>query len=273
MTSESSRAQQLEFLMMLLKPLVRFALRHSHSIHDFENISKIAFLAVAEEEILKTTKKVNVSRLSVFTGMYRSEVRRLYKEKPPPPEEPLNILGRVIGQWRHDPRFTTKSREPRVLTYKGPDTEFQSLVESVSKNINSGTVLFELKRRGMLEITPKGLKLLWQMVTFKEDPRGAFGLLASDIEALVSAVEQNILFEQANSNLHVHTEYDNIAIESLSTIRRWLVREGKRFHKRAREFISKYDRDVNPDLPTTSSGGKITVTTFSLTSPNPDIRK
>ena len=265
MEADKYRNIQLDVLRSLMRPFVRFCIRHSHSIQDFTMIAKGVFLTVAEEEIRKSTKKVNVSRLAVMTGMYRDEVTKLYREKVPQPSEPMSILSRVLGQWRQDKRFTTKSGAPRVLTYKGDESEFRDLVETVSKNINHGTVLFELKRLGFAEETPKGLKLLKQLFGFEDDPRTGFELLARDVETMMDAVEENLLAQKDFSNLHIRTEYDNISVKELKTIRKWFIDEGKAFHRKARDFLSKFDRDINPDSKDNSAGTRVVLGSFSWT--------
>lgn len=267
MIDQSSRALEFEALQYLLRPIVRFCVRRSHSIQDFLEAAKAAFVHVAAEELERCEEKVNVSRISVLTGLYRKDVTRIYKDQEVGHAEPQSVLGRVIGQWRHDKSFTNKTGSPRVLTYKGENSEFRRLVQTVSKNINPGTVLFELERMGSVERTPNGVKLVRQMPGFGSDPRKGFELLSQDIQTLVDAVHDNLIAKSRPSNLHIRTEYDNISRKALPEIRRWLIDEGKIFHRRAREYLAKFDKDVNPELDeTVPGGGKVVVNAFSFTS-------
>ncbi len=69
------------------------------------------------------------------------------------------------------------------------------------------------------------------------------------------------------SNLHLRTDFDNIYTSEIIPIRRWLIAEGKAFHKRAREFLSRFDKDLNEDVDETrKAGGKIVLTSFSFSS-------
>lgn len=43
------------------------------------------------------------------------------------------------------------------------------------------------------------------------------------------------------------TEYDNVCLDELPKVKEWLLKEGTKFHKKARDFISKYDLDVTPN--------------------------
>ncbi len=266
MTEDDPRKLEFQAIQFLLKPIVRFCLRRAHSIQDFMEAAKIVFVDVAAEELARGKERVNVSRLSVLTGLYRKDVTRIYKEQQTGVSEPQSVLGRVIGQWRHDKRFINKSGQPRVLSLKGEKSEFRRLVQTISKNINPGTILFELERMGSIERTPNGVKLVRQMPGFGSNPRKGFELLSRDIQTLVDAVQENLLSKVRPSNLHIRTEYDNIAKEHLPEIRRWLIDEGKVFHRKTREYLSRFDKDINPELDeTTLGGGRVVVNAFSFT--------
>jgi hypothetical protein len=67
-------------------------------------------------------------------------------------------------------------------------------------------------------------------------------------------------------NLHIHTEYDNVPTKDLPKIRAWLLDQGKAFHRRAREYLSRFDRDVSRTSSESDSGsGRVIVTAFSWT--------
>ncbi len=265
------RSIQLECLQLLLWPVIRYCMRHSYSYQDFINVAKIIFVRAAEEEIRKSTTKVNVSRISALTGIYRDDVKRIYYEKPEPSAEPLSVLGRIIGQWEQDSRFRNAAGKPRVLSYQGPDSEFHELVSAVSMHLNPGTMVFELQRIGVVEKTVKGLKLVRQLAAPEDDLRRGFEILSNDMETLIQAIEENLYRKSRISNLHIRTEYDNVFTKDLPKIRLWLIKEGKKFHRKARNFLSKFDQDIHPN-PKAESGGKVTITAFSVTSSLPEKR-
>ncbi|RMG43201.1 MAG: hypothetical protein D6719_04320 [Candidatus Dadabacteria bacterium] len=245
-------------------------MRSSYPIQDFTSVAKRIFVQIAEEELKNAGEKVNVSRISVITGVYRDEARRILDSPPEPPSE-ASLLARVITQWRHDKRFRTSSGKPRVLSYRGSENQFKELVESVSKNINPGTVLFELKRLGAVEKTKKGIRLKWQVFGTDSDPSERFELLSRDWSTLLDAVTENATLNPIIPNLHIRTEFDNISKCHLAEIRIWLIEEGKRFHRRVRDYLSGYDLDITPELALTpeEAGGRVTVGTFSF-STEPD---
>ncbi|RIL12251.1 MAG: hypothetical protein DCC75_00805 [Proteobacteria bacterium] len=265
----NDRSALLAALRALILPLARFCIRNSLSIQDFYNQTKLAFLQAGEEEISRAGKKINVSRLSVVTGMYRGEVQKIYREKEIPTDEPANVLGRVLGQWNHNRKFCGKNGQPRVLSFRGENSEFKALCSKVSKTINPGTVLFELERRGLAKRTPRGLKHARRMINLREDPKKTYSRLGHEFDGYLKAVEENIKPDNKLDNLHIHTEYDNIFERDVPKIKSWLVQQGRFFHRKVRKFLSKYDRDFSPDRAGSSeqSGVRVQVGTFSLTVP------
>ncbi len=60
--------------------------------------------------------------------------------------------------------------------------------------------------------------------------------------------------------------------EALEEIRRWSAREGSAFHERARNFLSKYDRDLNPKLGGTGTY-RVAIGSFSVIEETSEVAK
>jgi len=250
----------IDCITLMLQPIVRFCLRRSVRVQDLLEFAKVVFIDVAAEEIQRSGQKVNVSRLSVMTGLHRRDVVRIYKDGNISTTSTA-IPRRVIGQWEQDAHFHTKAGKPRVLTFEGEDSEFRELVRLVSTDIDSGAVLFELERTDTVKRVPSGLKLLAGAYVVSGKPKEGFQMLARDTKDLMFAIEENVLGEDDIPNLHGRTEYDNICQRDLPKIREWLLNEGTKFHKQVRDFLSKYDKDINPRRKD-DGGGKVIVGTF-----------
>ncbi len=252
-------------LKRLVLPLVRLCVRSSCSLQDLVEILKQGFVEVAAEDLGAQQLKPNVSRLSAVTGIRRPEIRRLLKMNEEDVSPSKNLLARVIAQWQFDPHFSEKPGVPRILTFKGRSAEFKRLCERVSTTLNPGTVQFEFERRKFVQRVDDSLELIYKVVPLDQEPLEAFDLVAKDIDGLIRSTEENILAPQHITNLHIHTEFDNIVPRNLTTIRQWLIEEGKDFHSRARAFIAQFDKDLNPDLTTAQGGGKVCLSAFSVT--------
>ena len=258
-------------LKIVLTPIVRTLLRGSYSYQQFTDAAKEVFVAVAREEIAKTSRKINASRISVLTGLHRQDIARFIDSPEGREKTPLNPIAEILSRWEQDDRFLTKDKKPRVLEYPGPVDGFSALVLETSKNLTPGTVLFELKRRGLVAMTPRGVKKANDTDFYSaEGVEEKCKFLAEDIAGLITAVEGNLAEsnssnERGVSNLHLTTVYDNILIDEIPRIRRWLISEGKAFHKRARAFFSKYDQDISQGVQSKNAGGTVYVGTFGFT--------
>ncbi len=263
---DSSRKLLLDCLKVLLRPAVGFAFRHSLHIQDIVECAKVEFIALAEREAEQEARKVNVSRLSAVTGLHRRDVIRLFRESREK-IEPRSVISRVMGQWQHNRRYTTQSGKPRVLTVEGRESEFSKLVGSISNDLHPGTVLSELERIGAVRQTKLGVQLVAEVYIPKDDLKQGLSILAADVGDLSGAVLENVIDAPKLPNLHARTEYDNVDPSAVPAIKKWLLKEGSAFHRRAREFIAKFDRDFRDtaDTGATKKRARVSVGTFSYT--------
>ena len=248
---------------VMLKPALRFCLRNTFGIRKVFEIIRSLLIELAVEELRASGEKVNVSRLSVLTGMSRREVTRIYRDDEPVTSPPM-LVQRVSNRWQQHPNFLTKAKKPRVLTYKGEDSEFAALVRMVSTDVKPGTMLSQLERLGMVEKTKHGLKLKEQVEFFTKDPRKGLELLSKDASTLIQAGEENLFRPRDTRNLHLHTEFDNIYHEDVPAIRQWIFERGQLFHRHVRDYLSNFDKDVSGDQGK-AAGAKVIVGAFSWT--------
>ncbi|RMG42650.1 MAG: hypothetical protein D6719_05900 [Candidatus Dadabacteria bacterium] len=222
-------------------------MRRSVTVQDLHEIAKEVFVDEATRLLKAKKERVNISRLSVLTGIRRKEIKRLQlKEKPV--TEPPALLTKVIGKWLHDPAYTTKAGRPRVLAPHNENNGFRALVESISSDVKAGAVLRSLEQIGAIERTTRGIKLRTEAYVPRGDAEEGFKMLALDLNDLSCAVEDNVFNGASPPNLHATTEYDNVIVEDAAELKEWLLKEGLEFHRRLRRKLSEIDRDFNPDL-------------------------
>ena len=253
-------------ILLLARPFVRFCLRHSVTFWDLQDVLKRVYVQSGRDEIQRDGGKINISRLSVITGLHRNEVTALLNEKSELPDGSSSLLARVIGRWEQDPDFSTSAGKPRILTHGTMTSEFNKLVEKESKTVNPASVLAELLRIQAVLLTTRGVKFFRAAPPIGESKLAAFEILSQDIGNLIQAVEENIAALESNSNLHIRTVYDNVYEKHIPKIREWMLLQGKAFHRRARAFISKMDKDIRTSKkPSDRAGAKVVLTAFSFT--------
>lgn len=247
----------------LLAPVARFCIRRSFHFGQLVEAFKESFIRAAVEDIEGHGSKVTISQIALLTGITRREVQRIYREGKRW-EKGAALTARVLNRWQEDRRFLSRTGTPRSLSYGSDRSEFYKLCELVTSDINPGTILRELLRLKLVEITEDGVRPMEQVSFLHTAPEKGINLLLRDIDTLSCAVEENLEQKKEVRNLHLRTEFDNIEPSRIPEIRSWLLEQGAALHRAARELLSKYDRDVNPN--TVSKGGaRVVLGTFSWT--------
>lgn len=234
---------------------------------------KHAFVAQASDQLESQGDVASNSRITLMTGVHRTDVASIRSEKRYEPRE-KHTASDVINQWRYDPRFCSRRGRPRSLIFDGKASEFAELVRSVSNSISPYTVAFELERLGMIQRARDGrLRLITRVFVPKGNPQAVLSMLGEDAEDLFQAVEENAFqVDNVQPNHHLKTEYRNVPAEALPEIRSWCLREGSALHERARNFLSRFDADLNPDKRGTGSF-RVAVGSFSVVDKRSDDRK
>lgn len=252
---------KITWLRALLRPLVRFCIRHGLVLQDLVESSKELFIEAAVEELNNQDQKITLSRLSMISGLHRRDVSRIHVEGETSTTS-MSMAQRIIGQWSHNKQNLNKNGAPRALDYS---TEFKELVGLISTDVKPATVLFELERTGAAKRVAEKVLLSSSVYNISNNADEAFKHLGRDCNELISCVEENVFQGQETPNLHARTEYDNVYVKDLPEIRKWLLEEGSKFHKKARDFLAQHDKDINPVVNKEGSG-QVVIGMFSITS-------
>ena len=246
----------------LFKPIIKLCLRRGMRLQSIISTVKEALVQVAREELQGQNAKESVSRISVMTGIYRKEIQNLLDQGGRALPR-VSLLSKVIGQWRNHPKFSKPRGTPRPLKSTGKQSEFVELIYSVNKEVNAYAVLFELERVGFIEISQGEAILLVSEMVPEKTTEEAYRLIADDLEDLAEIIPSNLLSGNDIPQLHLKTVYDDVLEDSLPKIRTWLLREGAEFHRKVRDYLSQYDRDLNPVLRGKKGGARVSIGTFS----------
>lgn len=252
----------LRALQQLLRPAVRLAIRNGLKVQDIFEALKTVSISVAEDELRKAGESHSKSKIAVITGLQRRDITRLM-EPDNDQVKATNIIIRLIGQWGSDKRFS-KGGKALELTFEGVQSEFFALVQSISKDLNPYTLLFELERLSVVERRGEKLHLKVRAFEARESAEQGLMLWSQDVTDLIDGVEENIFNKDERvPNLHIATRYDNIVLDQVATLRRWVLQKGADFHAQVRAHLSQFDKDLNPTLFDQEGGGKVVVTSFS----------
>jgi hypothetical protein len=140
-----------ETLVSLLLPIGRLMLKGGLGVADFVRAGKEAYVRAAIAYVMPPTARLNVSRLSVVTGLTRKEVATILNgirgvEAARHVEFKQQRALRVLQGWKLDPRFCTKGGRPSVLPLRGDRRSFGALVRIYGGDVTPNSVLKELER-------------------------------------------------------------------------------------------------------------------------------
>lgn len=244
---------------ILMRPLLRFCLRHNIKIQEIVEVCKSELVNLAQIELNQCKVEVTTSKLSVMTGLQRKDITKLSSRTET--QVPVSLVSKVLGLWITSRRFRNKQGDLTTLNLE----DFYALVTSVSKDLNPRTVLDELVRVGSAKITDKNVEVIRASYVPKGDIEGGFKIAAHDLGDLIDAVDENL--SEMTTDLphhHLRTEFDRINASALPDIRKWLLIQGKEFHRRAREYLSQFDLDINPESLSNAKGHRVSISSFAL---------
>jgi hypothetical protein len=155
-TTPDNRAEAFSRVLSgLLRPLVRALIAQGVTAPAFYRLLKRLYVDVAEKEFRLDASPPTDSRISLLTGVHRRDVSQMRggKNDMAATQEKVTTLATVLGRWLADPQMLADDGAPRPLPRVGADgPSFESLVQSVSRDIRPRTILDELVRQGLVDL-------------------------------------------------------------------------------------------------------------------------
>ena len=143
-------------LLRLLVPLIRLLLSHGITHPFLGSLLKRVYVDVAEREFTLEDRRQTISRLSLLTGIHRKDVKRLLEERGEVSAVPRSVsLGaQLVSRWLGLAEFQDGSEPRRLARLATADgsPSFETLVESVSKDIRPRAILDEWIRLGVVQL-------------------------------------------------------------------------------------------------------------------------
>lgn len=144
----------------LLRPLVRFLLKHGVTYAEFADACKDVYVDVARQEYGIQGRPTNNSRVAMLTGLSRREVARVRDRLLDGLAEPAELQGSRISQilsgWHLDPEFVGESGQPKDLPPTGPSGSLAALLKRYAGDLPHGAIRKEMLQRGLIEELTNG---------------------------------------------------------------------------------------------------------------------
>src|ERR1700691_1103088 len=152
-SSDPLRDATLSALTQLIDPILTLMFDSRVTVREFTQLIREIAVSKAGSRISKETGHCNKSRVSILTGLPRSEVTRLLKK-----HSSLILSGtvqhptrKVLSAWFDDSAFLTKEGDPAVLPAFGKRKSFERLVDKHGGGVPVRAMLDELTRIDAIE--------------------------------------------------------------------------------------------------------------------------
>jgi Family of unknown function (DUF6502) len=156
-TRTSIRDAALAALKQILDPLIDLMLVGGISVQEMGQIVRICAVDNAGRRVRGDTGRNSYSRVSIITGLPRSEVARLMKTGSTISQHSnynQHRAQRVLSAWYDEPRYLNKDGDPDALPIFGKRRSFESLVRRSSGGIPVRAMLDELIRVDAVQLLP-----------------------------------------------------------------------------------------------------------------------
>lgn len=204
----------------LLAPLARLCLANGVTFATVEEMLKRAFVQEANNLHPGAPSHGTVSRISTATGIRRREVTRLTKsEFPVLPTKPPHAT-QVFARWTTDPALQDQDGAPCPLKRQGTVPSFETLAQSVTRDVHPRSLLDELIRLGLASYDEANdcVTLIRSDFVPDVDSRQMLDFLSNNVGDHLDAAVANVLkdgcqhFEQA-------VFADELSAESIDILR------------------------------------------------------
>ncbi len=133
----------------VLAPLARLAVSRGVRHAELDELLKSALIEAARQAHADVPLQRAVSRISAATGINRREVTRLTQTDTHERSKPRSAVNEVFARWISDPAYAAEPGQRRLLKRLGAPPSFESLAESVNRDVRPRTLLEELCRLGI----------------------------------------------------------------------------------------------------------------------------
>jgi hypothetical protein len=195
----------LESLARVLRPLARLAIARRLPVAAVIELLKQAYVSEAIQAQGGTSMQQTMSRISNATGLSRREVKRLTVNEPRATRRQRSVAEELFAHWTTAREFRDRRGAPRALPRQGAGVTFETLAQSVTRDVHPRSMLDELVLLGLVEHDPEHDTVSLARDTFvpRSDAARMLGFLGANVGDHASASVENVLtdgnrhFEQA----------------------------------------------------------------------------
>jgi hypothetical protein len=210
----------------LMEPLAKLAIARGVPFVTLEDILKTAFVDAARAAHPNLPAHRMVSRISTATGINRREVSRITQARSVAPAVHHSPATRVFTRWLAEPALKTRRGEVIALPRQGPTPSFESLAQSVTRDVHPRSLLDELCRLGLARVEGDMVLVANDSFVPTVDSQRMLGFLGSNVGDHLRAAVANVLSDTP-PHLEQAVFADELSKESMDAFRLVMRRQWK----------------------------------------------
>jgi hypothetical protein len=253
------RKATIDALTHIIDSLLELMFEAGVTVQQFNYVVRDRAVRAAGSRVLKETGRNSKSRVSIITGLPRSEVAKISIEENDYVDTKLgqSAARRILAAWFESPSFLTPNGEPATLSIFGSKRSFEKLVSVHGGGIPVRAMLDELTQLNAVERIGndhvKAKSRLPVSVGLTPEAIGALGQRCSDlIQTLMKNVRRrdHPLFEATSL-------VQDADLDLMPVIRREISRQGASFISGTNSLLKRIRK--NPRITRSNSGSRCRV--------------
>jgi hypothetical protein len=194
-----------ETLASVLRPLARLAIAQRLPYAAAQELLKRVYVSEALDAQPGPNGQNTVSRISNATGISRREVKRLTANEPREARRQRSLAAELFAHWTTAREFRDPRGAPRVLARQGAGASFETLAQSITRDVHPRSLLDELLALGLIkhDLEHDTISLVRDTFVPLGNAARMLGFLGDNVGDHASAAVENVLtdanrhFEQA----------------------------------------------------------------------------
>jgi hypothetical protein len=202
----------------LMAPLARLAVSRGLRYAALDGLMRSAFVEAARAAHGESLPHRAVSRVSAATGLNRREVTRLMRAEPAQAAR-RSLASEAFTRWLTDPAYRRGDAARRSLPRQGAAPSFESLAQSVTKDMHPRSLLEEMGRLGLVRLDESRDAVLLQRDDFvpSHDEGRMLGFLAANVGDHLASAVGNVL-SRGPRQLEQALFADELSVESIAQL-------------------------------------------------------
>lgn len=179
----------------LLAPLVRLAVSRGLPYAAVDEWLRASFVKAAYQAHPELPAHRRASRVSAATGLHRREVQRLLAHSDVAVPPARSLAAEVFAHWSSHKDYTRADRQPRVLPRTGPAPSFETLAQTITRDVHPRTLLEELLRLELAQRDPRDdtVSLVQDAFVPSKDVARMTGFLGANVGDHLAGAVANVL--------------------------------------------------------------------------------